>query len=376
MSTPIRTLRALFPCEFRELASNFRTIRHSALPMAIWLAFGERWRNSGQCDITRSAMKMRCGWSHSISRNIIRFRRIAIGGVKDLPTGRTSLQRSQVFPYHYQPRLPADLGYYDLRIDGVQAAQVRARAKIWNFRVLLPLLLVRRNDSDDYAHRAAYTAKIQSRLLSVLGKREFGRRRWDGSEDDLLITQEHSEASDAALHRIRYSVFSAPSISRNLQVRTSSIVYRISLLSDPVRPSTFGRRVRAAGFPDYTFAWPRRSDSKTLVPYGADSSCGFPPHGTKAKALTPENGGLGTGFCWMHFDYLERSLGRSAVGIRSIYVFIRLCHRGITRAGSAWRRRSFTTRHRKCSRPGFRTLSLRQRRPSTRAPLRLHQRLE
>ena len=61
------------------------------------------------------------------------------GGGKDLLN--VGKARS-LFRGHYQPRVPADLGYYDLRLSEAREAQAEM-AKLWNRRILLLALLVR-----------------------------------------------------------------------------------------------------------------------------------------------------------------------------------------------------------------------------------------
>ena len=41
-------------------------------------------------------------------------------------------RRGRVFPGHYQPHLPADLGFYDLRLDETRQAQARSGAPVWH----------------------------------------------------------------------------------------------------------------------------------------------------------------------------------------------------------------------------------------------------
>jgi hypothetical protein len=208
------------------------------------------------------------------------------------------------FTYHYQPRLPADLGYYDLRLGGVQAAQVELARKYgvsafcyyyyWFGGTTLMTMPIDRHVQQNY-----------DLDFCLCWANENWSRKWDGSEDDLLITQEHSEASDAAFIE---SVIPYFRHARYIKIAGAPllIVYRISLLSDPVSTvQLWKERVRAAGFPDLHVCMAETFGLEDPRPFGADSSCGFPPHGTKAKSLTAETEGLAPGFVGSIYDYLD-----------------------------------------------------------------------
>lgn len=208
------------------------------------------------------------------------------------------------FTHHYQPRLPADLGYYDLRLDGVQAAQVALARKYgisafcyyyyWFGGTTLMTMPIDRHVQQNY-----------NLDFCLCWANENWSRRWDGSEDDLLITQEHSEASDAAFIESVIPYFRHPRYTK-IAGAPLLIVYRISLLSDSERTlHIWKERVRAAGFPDLHVCMAETFGLEDPRPFGADSSCGFPPHGTKAKGLNAQTEDLVPGFVGCIYDYLD-----------------------------------------------------------------------
>ena len=64
------------------------------------------------------------------------------GGERDSQNGQMSVRPPLFFRGHYQPKVPADLGYYDLRLPEVrlQQAELAREAGIAGF-LLLPLLV-------------------------------------------------------------------------------------------------------------------------------------------------------------------------------------------------------------------------------------------
>ena len=100
---------------------------------------------------------------------------------------------------HYQPRLPTDLGFYDLRLPEILADQVKLaqRYGIEGFcfyyywfsgqRLLeRPLEAMLESDEPDFPFMLCWA-------------NENWTRRWDGMDADVLISQHHSEADDAAV---------------------------------------------------------------------------------------------------------------------------------------------------------------------------------
>ena len=60
--------------------------------------------------------------------NSIQFRRMMNGGERGSRNGRSVVRARPRFPGHYQPHLPADLGFYDLRLPEARTAQAELAA--------------------------------------------------------------------------------------------------------------------------------------------------------------------------------------------------------------------------------------------------------
>ena len=208
------------------------------------------------------------------------------------------------YPAHDQPRIPADLGYYDLRVEAVQEHQVALARRYgvaafcyhhyWFSGTSLMTLPVDRHVERNY-----------DLDFCLCWANENWSRRWDGSESDVLLAQQHTESDDIAFidsvipyfHHARYlKINSAPLL----------VVYRISLLSNPKKVIARWRAlVRKAGFPDLHVCMAETFGLNDPNEYSADSSCQFPPHGILASEKTNSIKGLNPSFSGKIYDYAD-----------------------------------------------------------------------
>jgi glycosyltransferase involved in cell wall biosynthesis len=153
------------------------------------------------------------------------------------------------FPGHYQPHVPADLGFYDLRLAETRRRQadLARSAGIHGFC---------------YYHYWFHGKRLLHRPFDEVlasGEPDFPfalcwandpwSRRWDGREDDLLQAQTYSAEDDLA--HVRW-LLPALSDARAITVggKPLFLVYRASHLPDPARTCGLWRReVERAGLP-------------------------------------------------------------------------------------------------------------------------------
>ena len=151
------------------------------------------------------------------------------------------------FPGHYQPHVPADLGFYDLRLSEVREDQA-ALARNYGIHGFC------------YYHYWFNGKRLLDRPFSEVlasGKPDFPfclcwandpwSRRWDGREDELLQAQTYSEEDD-----IRHIESLIPALSDpraiTIEGKPVFLVYRGKHLPDPARTvDTWRRNVEAAG---------------------------------------------------------------------------------------------------------------------------------
>jgi lipopolysaccharide biosynthesis protein len=225
-------------------------------------------------------------------------------------TDWTNVRRARPnFVGHQQPRVPTDLGYYDLRAPATRAAQATlARAHgIHGFcyyyywfggRRLLqqPLDAVLASGEPDFP-------------FCVCWANENWSRRWDGGNDELLIAQTYSAENDR-----RFIAELVPLLADRRYIRVGDrpllLVYRASLLPDPQRTAaTLRSGARAAGLADPYLCFIQHPGSPDPHAYGFDAAVEFPPHGLHVRTLTDAVEKTNPAFAGEVWDYVSAAQG-------------------------------------------------------------------
>ncbi len=144
------------------------------------------------------------------------------------------------FPGHYQPHLPADLGFYDLRLPETRQAQAElARAfgihgfcyyHYWfNGKRILerPVNDILQSGDPDFP-------------FCLCWANENWTRTWDGQEKAVLLEQKYSEEDDRAHIRSLASAFRDPRYIR-INGKPLFLVYRTTKLPNPKRTAEIWR---------------------------------------------------------------------------------------------------------------------------------------
>jgi glycosyltransferase involved in cell wall biosynthesis len=191
------------------------------------------------------------------------------------------------FVGHDQPQLPADLGFYDLRLPEImeQQAALARQYGVHGFcyyyywfngqRVLeRPIEQMLRSGRPDFP-------------FCLCWANENWSRRWDGSADELLIAQDYSGAGERFIRDV------LPYFKDRRYIRSNGapmlLVYRADQLPDPIRTVHRWREAcRTEGIGEIHLCAVQSFGLNDPRQYGFDAAVEFPPHIPKRALIDPE----------------------------------------------------------------------------------------
>jgi 2-polyprenyl-3-methyl-5-hydroxy-6-metoxy-1,4-benzoquinol methylase len=183
-----------------------------------------------------------------------------------------------LFEGHYQPHLPADLGFYDLRLREVRHEQIA---------------LARQFGVDGFCYYYYWFSgtRILNRPLDdmlqdpessmpfcLCWANENWTRRWDGADREILIAQRHLPTDDVDFIASLIPFFRDPRYIR-LNGAPFLIVYQPQSLPDP--PTTAARwreYCEKVGIGPIHICAALTNDNDDYAHFGFDSGLEFPPH--------------------------------------------------------------------------------------------------
>jgi glycosyltransferase involved in cell wall biosynthesis len=193
-------------------------------------------------------------------------------------TDWTNVKRATpLFEGHYQPHVPADLGYYDLREESVRLEQAKLASQYgiggfcyyhywFNGRRLLeqPVDAILASGKPDFP-------------FCLCWANENWTRRWDGAEHQVLMQQDYSDEDDRDHIRSLIPVFQDPRYIR-FEGKPIFLVYRTGDMPDPARTTAIWREeARAAGIGELYLCHVESLEKKDAAEIGFDAAVEFAP---------------------------------------------------------------------------------------------------
>lgn len=167
---------------------------------------------------------------------------------------RNVAQAMPLFPGHYQPHLPGDLGFYDLRLPEVREAQAELARQygIYGFCYYHYWFNGRRILERPFAE--ILSSGMPDFPFCLCWANENWTRIWDGGAQQILLEQHYSAEDDLAHIRALIPAFADPRYIR-IDGRPLFLVYRTELLPVPARTAEIWRKeVAKAGLGDLYLA--------------------------------------------------------------------------------------------------------------------------
>jgi lipopolysaccharide biosynthesis protein len=241
----------------------------------------------------------------------------------------TNVTRAQpLFVGHYQPHLPADLGFYDLRVPEVRHAQVAmARAAgidgfCYHFYWFSGKRLLERPLDDMLADRDL------DMPFCLCWANENWTRRWDASEHEILIAQKYLPGDAVASLQAMEKYLRDPRYM-TVDGRKVIVVYRPQHLpQSQVWMDAWRQYAREAGLGELYLVCALTHGNWSYTEYGFDGGVEFPPHNvgerttgdlTKQLGLRTEFRGACVDFHDAAEFYLTRDRGAESNVFRTVY---------------------------------------------------------
>ncbi len=190
-----------------------------------------------------------------------------------------------LFQDHYQPHLPADLGFYDLRLRATRHEQIA---------------LARQYGIDGFCYYYYWfsgTRILNQPLDDMLADpdsdmpfclcwaNENWTRRWDGADHEILIAQKYLPTDDTEFIKSLIPFFQDPRYIR-LNGAPFLIVYQPQHLPDPRKAlDTWREYCQSAGIGKIHVCAALTNDNEDYSKLGFDSGLQFPPHNRKCGSV-------------------------------------------------------------------------------------------
>jgi lipopolysaccharide biosynthesis protein len=207
------------------------------------------------------------------------------------------------FVGHLQPRLPAELGFYDLRVPEALRDQARLASLAGVDAFCFHYYWFDGHRLMERPLDAFVADETIALPFALCWANENWTRRWDGQESDVLIAQNHSPEDDLALFDDLTRYIGS---KRYLRVdgKPLIIVYRPDILPDAAATvARWRERARQAGLGDLFLLCTNAFGFSDYKAAGFDGLVEFPPHALAVGEITDQVQLLNRNFAGRVYDY-------------------------------------------------------------------------
>ena len=201
----------------------------------------------------------------------------------------TNVTKAQpLFDGHYQPHLPTELGFYDLRLRQIRHEQIQlAKAYgidgfCYHYYWFSGKRLLNQPIDDMLADPAS------DMPFCFCWANENWTRRWDAADHEVLIAQQYRQEDDLAFIQELAPAFADPRYIR-VDGKPILIVYRVQHLPNAPRTAQVWRdHCRKAGLGEIHLCAALTHNNEEFLPFGFDSGVEFPPHNLRDASVNPD----------------------------------------------------------------------------------------
>ncbi len=203
---------------------------------------------------------------------------------------------------HYQPRLPGELGFYDLRLREVQERQIQLAKQYGIYGFCYHHYWFGGQRLMEKPAQRAINGEMRFPFC-LCWANENWTRRWDGAEHEVLISQEHSPEDDIA-----FIEDIIPALNNEYYIRVDGkpllLVYRVNLLPDAAATARRWRQYcRKSSIGEIYLMAAQAHGTTDPRQYGFDAAVEFPPHKSYAPGLNSTVDIVNPHFKGRIFDY-------------------------------------------------------------------------
>lgn len=200
------------------------------------------------------------------------------------------------FEGHVQPRLPADLGFYDLRNPQVMRDQARLAAEYGIGAFCFYFYWFDGRTLMEEPLRQWLGDESIEQPFCLCWANENWARRWDGRDEDILIAQHHSAEDDLAFIS-HVAAYLRDRRALRVDGKPMLLVYRPHLLPDARATAQRWRRWCAEnGIGEIHLAYVQSFERPDPRDIGFDAAVEFPPNMSNPRSLSAEQWLLNPGF--------------------------------------------------------------------------------